>query len=84
MAPNGKFKILVIAGFCPIVRTDAESHGLYSQRLGIDFTVENDNYRHTEALKGAKTFALWPLRQAAQSCFGRDTCLTKFLRDKPG
>jgi hypothetical protein len=29
-------------------------------------------WRHTEALQGAKTFALWPLSQAAQSCFGRD------------
>ncbi|MGC2723439.1 MAG: hypothetical protein WA224_05700, partial [Candidatus Acidiferrales bacterium] len=28
---------------------------------------------HTEALKGAKTFALWPLSQAAQSCFGKDS-----------
>ena len=25
---------------------------------------------HTEELKGVKTFALWPLAQAAQSCFG--------------
>src|SRR5256885_9322556 len=28
---------------------------------------------YTEALQGAKTFALWPLSQAAQSCFGKDT-----------
>jgi len=27
----------------------------------------------TEAMKGAKTFALWPLWQAAQSCFGKDS-----------
>jgi len=26
---------------------------------------------HTEALGGANTFALWPLAQAAQSCFGK-------------
>jgi len=24
-------------------------------------------------LKGAKSFALWPLSQAAQACFGKDT-----------
>jgi len=28
---------------------------------------------HTETLSGAKTFALWPLSQVAQSCFGRDS-----------
>ncbi len=28
-------------------------------------------YRHTERLEGAKHFALWPLEQAAESCFGR-------------
>jgi hypothetical protein len=28
---------------------------------------------HTEALSGAKTFALWPLSQAARSCFGKDS-----------
>ena len=33
----------------------------------------HDGYLHTEALRGAKTFALWPLSQAAQSCFGKDT-----------
>lgn len=26
-----------------------------------------------EALKGAKSFALWPLSHAAQSCFGKDS-----------
>jgi len=72
MRRNGNFKVLFIAGFGPIVREDAESHRLYSRMMGIDFTVENDNYLHTEALKGAGTFALWPLRQAAQSCFGKD------------
>src|ERR1043166_487908 len=28
------------------------------------------DFVHTEALPGAKTFALWPLSQAAHSCFG--------------
>jgi hypothetical protein len=36
------------------------------------FKEEKDGYLHTEALKGAKTFALWPLWQAAQSCFGKE------------
>lgn len=62
-----------IAGFGPIVRDTAQSRKLYSETLGIDFTEETGAYLHTEDLKGAKTFALWPLSQAAQSCFGRDS-----------
>ena len=65
-------KILFIAGFGPIVREPADSRKLYSEILGIRFKEESGEYLHTEALKGAKNFALWPLSQAAQSCFGKD------------
>lgn len=50
----------------------AASRKLYNQILGIAFKEESGGYLHTEALQGAKTFALWPLSQAAQSCFGKD------------
>jgi len=69
----GNIKVLFIAGFGPIVRDATASRRLYGQILGIRFTEEKDGYLHTEALKGAKTFALWPLWQAAQSCFGKDS-----------
>jgi catechol 2,3-dioxygenase-like lactoylglutathione lyase family enzyme len=69
----GNIKVLFIAGFGPIVREATASRALYSQLLGIRFKEENDGYLHTEALKGAKSFALWPLSQAAQSCFGTDS-----------
>ena len=65
--------ILFIAGFGPIVREPADSRKLYSDTLGIHFKEESGEYLHTEALKGAKTFALWPLSQAAESCFGKDS-----------
>ena len=65
-------KVLFIAGFGPIVREATASRKLYSQILGISFKEENGGYLHTEALKGAKSFALWPLSQAAHSCFGKD------------
>lgn len=64
-------KILFIAGFGPIVRDTDASGKLYREALGISFKEENGGYFHTESLKGAKTFALWPLSQAAQSCFGK-------------
>src|SRR5215471_20882338 len=63
-------KILFIAGFGPIVPDDSTGRALYRNALGIPFKEESDGYLHTESLEGAKTFALWPLSQAAQSCFG--------------
>jgi catechol 2,3-dioxygenase-like lactoylglutathione lyase family enzyme len=67
-----KLEVLFIAGFGPIVRDVAAAHKLYRDTLGISFKEETGGYLHTEALQGAKSFALWPLSQAAQSCFGRD------------
>src|SRR3954452_24096800 len=61
-------KVLFVTGFGPIVSDDA-SHRLYADTLGIAFE-ESEGYLHTEHLDGAKTFALWPLSQAAESCFG--------------
>jgi hypothetical protein len=72
MAQIGNIKVLFIAGFGPIVRDAIVSRKLYSQFLGISFKEEAGEYLHTEALKGANSFALWPLAQAAQSCFGKD------------
>ena len=66
-------KVLFIAGFGPIVRDVETSRDLYGKSFGITFKEEQGGYLHTEALDGAKSFALWPLAQAAQSCFGDDT-----------
>ncbi len=73
MEGAGNVKILFVAGFGPIVRDTGESRKLYGEVLGIPFKEESGSYLHTEALEGAKTFALWTLSQAAQSCFGKDT-----------
>lgn len=73
MQGTGGINVLFIAGFGPIVRDTTQSRKLYSEVLGILFEEERGQYLHTEALKGAKTFALWPLSQAAQSCFGKDS-----------
>jgi len=66
-------KVLFVAGFGPIVRDAGESRQLYGDALAIRFKEEAGGYLHTEALPGAKSFALWPLSQAAQSCFGEDS-----------
>ena len=73
MRDSAELKVLFIAGFGPIVRDTGESRKLYGEVLGISFKEESGSYLHTETLQGAKTFALWPLSQAAQSCFGKDT-----------
>jgi predicted enzyme related to lactoylglutathione lyase len=63
-------KVLFIAGFGPIASDVEQSRRLYEDALGITFKKEEGDYRHTEELKGANTFAIWPLDQAAESCFG--------------
>ena len=73
MKKRANIKVLFVAGFGPIVRDRSASRTLYADTLGIAFKEEAGNYLHTEALKGAKTFALWPLDQAAESCFGKDS-----------
>jgi hypothetical protein len=68
-----KIRILFIAGFGPIVRDTDASRKLYVKALEIPFKEESGGYLHTDALQGAKEFALWPLSLAAESCFGTST-----------
>ena len=67
--PHG-IRVLFIAGFGPIVRDIPASRKLYADALGIPLEEMVGGYAHTEKLEGAKAFALWPLSQAAESCFG--------------
>lgn len=64
--------ISFVVGFGPVVREIDPSRKLYSGALGIAFKEEKGGYLHTETLEGVRTFALWPLKEAAQSCFGKD------------
>ena len=73
MEQIGATGVLFIAGFGPIVRDTGASRKLYGEALGIPFKEETGGYLHTGDLKGAKEFALWPLSQAAQSCFGNNS-----------
>jgi hypothetical protein len=66
-------QVLFIAGFGPIDPNVTESRELYGTSLGIPFKEDAGGYLYTGALQGAKHFALWPLSQAAQSCFGNDS-----------
>lgn len=66
-------KVLFITGFAPIVRDGETSQRLYVDSLGLSLKREPDGYLHSEALEGAKSFGLWPLSQAARSCFGTNS-----------
>ena len=65
-------RIQFIAGFASIVRDPAAAKALYVEGLGLDFEGgDGADYVFTDKLDGAKHFGLWPLHQAAQSCFGK-------------
>jgi predicted enzyme related to lactoylglutathione lyase len=65
-------EVLFVAGFGPIARDPAASRKFYSEALALQFKEDANGYLHTGALDGVKHFALWPLTQAAESCFGKD------------
>jgi catechol 2,3-dioxygenase-like lactoylglutathione lyase family enzyme len=62
-------KVLFVAGFGPISRDVAAARRLYRDALGLPFKEDGD-YLHTEEVGGVKHLAVWPLSQAAESCFG--------------
>jgi catechol 2,3-dioxygenase-like lactoylglutathione lyase family enzyme len=65
--PSG-LEVLFVAGFAAITRDD-KSKKLYWDALKLPLKEEN-GYAHTGTLDGLKHFGLWPLAQAAESCFG--------------
>jgi catechol 2,3-dioxygenase-like lactoylglutathione lyase family enzyme len=62
-------KVLFVAGFGPIASDVAASRRLYSETLALPFEEDGD-YLHTQLVEGVKHLAVWPLTQAAESCFG--------------
>jgi catechol 2,3-dioxygenase-like lactoylglutathione lyase family enzyme len=65
-------KVLFVAGFGPVVR-NADSAAFYRDALGLPLETQpgaGDAYLHTGGVNGVRHFALWPLRDAATSCFG--------------
>jgi hypothetical protein len=68
-------KIIFVAGFGPIVRDYRASLAVYGGMLNLPLTQMpgDPTYYHVESIEGVKHFALWPLANAAQSCFGVDT-----------
>lgn len=64
-------KVVFVAGFGPLVKDAAASKAFYVDALGLPLEQEaGGGYYHGEKLDGVRHFALWPLSEAAQSCFG--------------
>lgn len=61
--------IVSIAGFAAITEDPAASRVLYRDRLGLPFKAMDD-YLYVDGFDGAKHFGVWPLTEAARSCFG--------------
>lgn len=65
-----------VAGFGPVTRETPASKAFYVDTLGLPLRPMDGNSDYllteNEALKGVKHFALWPLSQAALSCFGSE------------
>jgi catechol 2,3-dioxygenase-like lactoylglutathione lyase family enzyme len=66
-------KVSFVAGFGPIVRDLDASRAFWGDGLGIDLEEAAPSYWVGEDLEGVRAFALWPLGQAAESCFGTET-----------
>jgi catechol 2,3-dioxygenase-like lactoylglutathione lyase family enzyme len=64
-------EVLFVAGFGPIVPDMPAARGFYADLLGLPFEGD-DEYLASDDVEGSKAFALWPLKGAAQSCFGAD------------
>lgn len=66
-------KVVMAAGFGPVSQDDMARQAFYLNHLGLPRRPlpENLDYLFCESsqLQGAKHFAIWPLAQAAQSCF---------------
>ena len=65
-------KVLFISSVSIVAADAAKSRQLFINTLGLPLEAAQpgDDYYHSEKVDGSKHFGVWPLDQAAQSCFG--------------
>ncbi|MFM7891936.1 MAG: VOC family protein [Acidimicrobiaceae bacterium] len=63
-------EILFVAGFAPIVPDPADGASFYRDTLGIPLKVVSGDYLAVDGFDGSKHLGVWPLSDAAMSCFG--------------
>lgn len=64
-------RVRFIASFAPIVRDPAAARALFADGIGVEFEGKGGDYVYTHKLAGAKHFGIWPLKEAAEACFGK-------------
>jgi catechol 2,3-dioxygenase-like lactoylglutathione lyase family enzyme len=65
--------IQFITSMAVITPDPVQSRELYVSARGLPLqAADGDDYLHSEDIDGARHFGVWPLRQAAQACFGTD------------
>lgn len=63
--------IQFIATLAVITPDPLKSRELYIDALGLPLEAgPGSEYFHSERIEGSKHFAIWPLSEAAQACFG--------------
>jgi catechol 2,3-dioxygenase-like lactoylglutathione lyase family enzyme len=63
-------EILFVAGFAPIVPNPVDGASFYKGTLGLPLEVVSGDYLAVDGFGGTKHLGIWPLADAAQSCFG--------------
>ena len=67
-------QIEFVSSVAPITDDPEASRRLYLAALGLPLEqMEGSAYLRSEAIPGTRHFGVWPLAEAAQACFGRDT-----------
>lgn len=64
-------EIKCIAGFAAITKNPDASASLYQDAFGLPLERQGD-YLFMDKYPGANHFGVWPLKMAAQSCFGQE------------
>jgi catechol 2,3-dioxygenase-like lactoylglutathione lyase family enzyme len=60
-----------VATIAVITPDQAASSRLYVDALGLPLAGA-EGYLHSEQVEGVRSFGVWPLAEAARSCFGED------------
>jgi len=65
--------ILFVAGFAPIVPDPPTGIAFYRDTLGLPLEVVAGDYVAVDGFGGTKHLGVWPLAEAARSCFGSES-----------
>src|SRR5947209_522528 len=65
-----RVNILFVATVAVVASDPQQSRKLFMDALGLPLEGEGDGYYSSGNIGGTKHFGVWPLSQAAESCFG--------------